>query len=220
MKHTNEFRIEEACRVFVQSKLKDHEGGHDYWHCIRVAKMAEKIAIAEGGERHLCVISALLHDISDPKFNGGDEKMGASIAFDFLLRVGEKAELTERVASIINNISFAGGKKKGNDLSLECNIVQDADRLDALGAIGIARTFNYGGFKNRPLYDPDIKPVVYQSTEAYRKSIAPTLNHFYEKLLLLKDLMNTNTARVLAEERHKYLVLYLKTFLAEWDGNL
>lgn len=201
---------------FVQQKLKDAEGGHDWFHIQRVLKNAREIAAGEDVNLFVVELGALLHDIADYKFHNGDESVGPKIARDFLERKKVSETVIQHVENIINWVSFKGGNEQQTFNSPELQVVQDADRLDALGAIGIARTFNYGGFKNRPLFDPDIKPNLNMSKEEYKKSTAPTINHFYEKLLLLKDRMNTNTGKKLAAERHKFMEHFLKEFYEEW----
>ncbi|MDX1751979.1 MAG: HD domain-containing protein [Salinimicrobium sediminis] len=201
---------------FVQQKLKDAEGGHDWFHIQRVLKNAREIAAGEDVNLFVVELGALLHDIADYKFHNGDETVGPKIARDFLERKKVSETVIQHVENIINWVSFKGGNEHQTFNSPELQVVQDADRLDALGAIGIARTFNYGGFKNRPLFDPDIKPNLNMSKEEYKKSTAPTINHFYEKLLLLKDRMNTNTGKKLAAERHEFMEHFLKEFYEEW----
>lgn len=203
---------------FVKSELQGAEGGHDWFHIERVYKNSLLIASEENTETLIVALGALLHDIADSKFHGGDETVGPAKAHKFLSAQSLSEEKIDHVVKIIENISFKGGNKTQVFHSKELDIVQDADRLDALGAIGIARTFNYGGFKNRPLYDPDIKPNLNMSPQEYKEHLAPTINHFYEKLLLLKDRMNTKTGKRLAADRHKFLELYLAQFYAEWNG--
>lgn len=163
-------------------------------------------------------MAALLHDIADPKFNKGDEEIGPRKAEAFLRSIGTDEEVTAHVKLIIENMSFKNSFDLANFTSLEMKIVQDADRLDAIGAIGIARAFTYGGFKNRVLYDPTIEPVTGHTKESYKNTDAPTINHFYEKLLLLKDKMNTQTGKALAEERHTFMLAFLDQFYREWEG--
>ncbi|HLN96441.1 MAG TPA: HD domain-containing protein, partial [Flavobacterium sp.] len=206
--------------AFVQQELQGAEGGHDWFHIERVWKNARHIAEKEGGDLLVVELAALLHDIADSKFHGGDETIGPAKAREWMQSLSLPEATIAHVVSIIENISFKGGTTARTFHSKELDIVQDADRLDALGAIGIARTFNYGGFKNRALYDPSVPPQLNMSKEAYKNSTAPTLNHFYEKLFLLKDLMNTETGKALAEERHQYMEAFVARFLAEWDGNL
>ena len=204
--------------LFVKQQLENAEGGHDWFHIERVYKNA--LLIAEGVDCDLIVVKlgALLHDIADSKFHGGDETVGPKTARAFLESQNVKEDIILHVIAIIENISFKGGNFEKKFNSKELEIVQDADRLDALGAIGIARTFNYGGFKNRPLYNPNIQPNMNMNKEEYKNSESPTLNHFYEKLLLLKDKMNTETGKKIAQKRHDFMVTFLSQFYAEWDG--
>ena len=204
--------------LFVKQKLENAEAGHDWFHMERVYKNALLIAQDEVCDIQIVKLGALLHDIADSKFNDGDELVGPKVAREFLESQNVSEEIIVHVVNIIENISFKGGNFEKKFNSIELEIVQDADRLDAIGAIGIARTFNYGGFKNRLLYNPNIAPNLKMSKEEYKKSEAPTINHFYEKLLLLKDKMNTKTGKQLAQERHKFMELFLSQFYAEWDG--
>jgi uncharacterized protein len=204
--------------LFVKKKLDNAEGGHDWFHIERVYKNALSIADNEVCDDTVVKLGALLHDIADSKFHDGDETVGSQIARDFLEYNKVDEATIQHVINIIENISFKGGNTEKSFSSIELDIVQDADRLDAIGAIGIARTFNYGGFKNRPLYNPNIAPKLHMSKEEYKNSQAPTLNHFYEKLLLLKDKMNTETGKQIAQERHRYMEGFLSQFYAEWDG--
>jgi uncharacterized protein len=209
--------IEHTIR-FVKEQLKNAEGGHDWFHIERVYKNALLIAEGEDCDVTVVKLGALLHDIADSKFHNGDETVGPKTARTFLEAQNVTEETILHVIAIIENISFKGGNFEQQFRSKELEIVQDADRLDALGAIGIARTFNYGGFKNRTLYNPEIAPKLSQSKEEYKKSDAPTINHFYEKLLLLKDKMNTDTGKKIAKKRHDFMVHFLAQFYAEWDG--
>ena len=204
--------------LFVKEKLQHAEGGHDWFHIERVFKNAVLIAQEEACDVTIVKLGALLHDIADSKFHNGDEEIGPKTARDFLESENVSEEIIEHVIQIIKNISFKGGNFEKTFSSRELEIVQDADRLDALGAIGIARAFNYGGFKNRALYNPNIAPKLNMSKEEYKKSDSPTLNHFYEKLLLLKDKMNTETGKKLAQERHRFIETFLSQFYAEWEG--
>jgi len=206
--------------VFVKEKLADAEGGHDWFHIERVYKNALLIAEGETCDLTIVKLAALLHDIADSKFHNGDETIGSKTARVFLEKEGVPEPIIEPVIQIIENISFKGGHTERKFSSIELDIVQDADRLDAIGAIGIARTFNYGGFKNRKIYDPEIAPNLHMSKEEYKNSQAPTINHFYEKLLLLKDKMNTTTGKQIALERHHFMEHFLAQFYAEWDGEL
>ncbi|MCX6183481.1 MAG: HD domain-containing protein [Flavobacterium sp.] len=204
---------------FVKKQLENAEGGHDWFHIERVYKLALRIAEKEADVDVLVVqLAALLHDIADSKFHDGDESIGPRLAREFLSEQQLAEDQLEQVIAIIENISFKGGNQAQTYFSKELAVVQDADRLDAIGAIGIARTFNYGGFKNRALYDPAIPPNLHLSKEEYKKNTAPTVNHFYEKLLRLKDLMHTETARELAAERHQFMEQFLSRFYSEWEG--
>ncbi|MGV1011274.1 MAG: HD domain-containing protein [Flavobacterium sp.] len=203
---------------FVRKSLQNAEAGHDWFHVERVYKNALLIAAQEECDLDIVKLAALLHDIADSKFHNGDETIGPKVAREFLESQKASEEVITHVVNIIENISFKGGNFEKKFTSKELDIVQDADRLDALGAIGIARTFNYGGFKNRPLYLPDTAPNLHMTKEEYKNSEAPTLNHFYEKLLLLKDKMNTETGKKIALERHKFMENFLSQFYAEWEG--
>jgi len=198
--------------AFVKQELKDAEGGHDWFHIERVYKNALLIAKNEAVDSLVVALGALLHDIADSKFHNGDETVGPKVAREFLFAQNVDSHIIEHVIKIIENISFKGGNTSQQFKSLELDVVQDADRLDAIGAIGIARCFNYGGFKNRPLFNPAIKPQLNMSKEDYKNSKAPTINHFYEKLLLLKDRMNTKTGKQIAEKRHDFMLLFLDKF--------
>jgi uncharacterized protein len=206
--------------LYVKQQLENAEGGHDWFHIERVYKNALRIAQEEPCDLQVVKLGALLHDIADSKFHGGDERIGPQKARAFLESQEVDSSIIEHVLQIIENISFKGGNFEKSFHSKELEIVQDADRLDAIGAIGIARTFNYGGFKNRPIYNPSIQPNLHMSKEEYKNSEAPTLNHFYEKLLLLKDRMNTPTGKKIALERHRFMEHFLSQFYAEWDGDL
>jgi len=211
--------IEQTIR-FVKEQLKNAEGGHDWFHIERVYKNALLIAKEEKCDIEVVKLAALLHDIADSKFHNGDESVGPKTARTFLEAQNVKEETILHVIAIIENISFKGGNFDQQFHSKELEIVQDADRLDAIGAIGIARTFNYGGFKNRALYDPEIAPNLAMSKEEYKKSEAPTINHFYEKLLLLKDKMNTEIGKKIAKKRHDFMIHFLAQFYAEWEGEV
>ena len=205
---------------FVKEVLSNSEGGHDWWHIYRVWKLSKHIAKTENVDNFIVELGALLHDIADSKFHNGDEKIGPQKAREFLSSLHVQEDVIIHIENIISNISFKGGKDTQKFKSPELDVVQDADRLDAMGAIGIARTFNYGGYKGREIYNPNIKPNLNMTKEEYKNSNAPTLNHFYEKLLLLKDRMNTNTGKSMAKYRHKYMELFLDEFYKEWDGKL
>ncbi len=204
--------------LFVKQKLENAEAGHDWFHIERVYKNALLIAQQEDCQLEIVKLGALLHDIADSKFHNGDETIGPKTARAFLEAQQADPATINHVVNIIENISFKGGNFEKKFSSIELEIVQDADRLDAIGAIGIARTFNYGGYKNRPLYDPAIAPVLNMSKEEYKNNESPTLNHFYEKLLLLKEKMNTETGKKLAQERHRFMEVFLSQFYSEWDG--
>jgi uncharacterized protein len=205
---------------FAKEVLSDAEGGHDWWHIFRVWKLSKHIAQTEKVNMFIVELGALLHDIADSKFYDGDEEIGPRKAREFLSSLNVQEDVIIHVENIISNISFKGGKHTQKFESPELDVIQDADRLDAVGAIGIARTFNYGGHKGREIYNPEIKPNLNMTKEEYKNSNAPTLNHFYEKLLLLKDKMNTNTGKSMAEHRHKYMEQFLDEFYKEWNGEL
>lgn len=207
--------IIDQTKTFVQNTLRDAEGGHDWWHIYRVWKNAKLIAQTETADLLTVELAALLHDIADSKFHNGDEEIGPATAGKYLYSIGIDKDVILHVQQIIRYMSFKSGFDKPAFHSAELAIVQDADRLDAIGAIGIARAFSYGGFKGREIYNPEIKPDLNMSKEAYKNSTAPTINHFYEKLLLLKDRMNTNTGKQLAQQRHDFMETYLKQFYLE-----
>ncbi|ASO05014.1 HD domain-containing protein [Arenibacter algicola] len=216
---TNTQIIEETI-AFVKEILKGAEGGHDWFHIQRVFKNTLLIAKDEKVDVLVVSLGALLHDIADAKFNGGDETVGPKMASVLLQSLEVDKKIVDHVVKIIENISYKSSlDSKKLFTSKELQVVQDADRLDAIGAIGIARAFNYGGFKNRELYNPEIAPNLQMTKEEYKKSKAPTINHFYEKLLLLKDKMNTESGKKLAEKRHEFMLDYLEQFYKEWNGN-
>ena len=206
------------CTVnFVKEKLHGAEAGHDWFHIERVWKLSKKIAETENCNEKVVELAALLHDIADPKFHNGDENLALEISRNFLENQEVSGEIIEEVLFIIKNMSFKNRESLPENLPIELQIVQDADRLDAIGAIGIARTFNFGGFKNNLMYDPSISPKLNMSKEDYKKSEGTTINHFYEKLLLLKDLMNTEKGKKIAVERHEFMLQFLKHFYQEWN---
>jgi len=211
-------QIVDKTKDFVKQTLADAEGGHDWFHVLRVFNNAMLIAKEETVDEFVIALGALLHDIADSKFHDGDETVGPKLAREFLFEHNVDSFVIEHVINIIENISFKGGNEAPKFKSAELDVIQDADRLDAIGAIGIARCFNYGGFKNRPLYDPEIKPNLNMSNEEYKKSSSPTINHFYEKLLLLKDRMNTKTGKKLSQKRHEFMNAFLNEFYSEWNG--
>ena len=210
-------RLVEKTILFVKEQLANAEGGHDWWHIYRVWKLAGVIAEKEGVDNIIIDLGSLLHDIADAKFHGGNEEIGPKISRDFLSSLMLDDETIEHVDKIIRNISFKNSKDQVFK-SLELDIIQDADRLDAIGAIGIARAFNFGGFKNRALYNPEIQPKLNMTKSEYKKSLSPTINHFYEKLLLLKNMMNTETGKQMAERRHVFMEQFLQKFYDEWEG--
>ena len=204
--------------LFVKETLANAEGGHDWFHIERVYNNALLISKSENVDLFIVSLGALLHDIADSKFYNGDETIGPKRAREFLFKLNIDSSIIEHVVNIIENISFKGGNENQKFKSPELDVIQDADRLDAIGAIGIARCFNYGGFKNRQLYNPEIVPNLNMSKAEYKKSTAPTINHFYEKLLLLKDRMNTKTGKRIALDRHRFMELFLNQFYKEWHG--
>lgn len=199
---------------FVKKTLLNTEAGHDWFHIERVYHNAMLIAEKESVDTFIVTLGALLHDIADAKFHNGDENIGPKMASDFLTEIGVDSAVIIHIQNIIRNISFKQSMDPSDEIftSKELEVIRDADRLDAIGAIGIARAFNYGGYKNRSLYDPKIKPNLQMTKEEYKNSKAPTINHFYEKLLLLKDLMHTETGRKIAEERHDFMLIFLDQF--------
>ena len=206
--------------AFVKSTLKGAEGVHDWFHIERVLKNAILIAETENVDLFIVQLGALLHDIADAKFHNGDETIGPKLAREFLSAQHLNEEIILHIEQIISHISFKNSLDniRAKFHSPELDVIQDADRLDAIGAIGIARCFNYGGFKNRLLYDPEVAPKLKMSKEEYKQSTAPTINHFYEKLLLLKDTMNTKTGQRIAEQRHVFMETFLSQFYDEWNG--
>lgn len=202
--------------VFVKKKLNGDSTGHDWWHIYRVWKMSLMISNKEGGNHFIIELAALLHDIADWKFNDGNSYVGTDIINDWLTSQNVEPKIIKSVIEIINTLSFKGANVETPMGTIEGKIVQDADRLDALGAIGITRAFAYGGYKKREIYNPDIKPVLHNTFDEYKKNRGTSINHFYEKLLLLKDRMNTETAKKMAIERHHYMESFLKEFFSEW----
>jgi len=211
-------QIIESTQNFVKETLANAEGGHDWWHIYRVWNNAKLINTTEQADPLIVELAALLHDIADSKFHDGDEEIGPVTAGNFLKSIDIDPSVIEHVQQIIRHMSFKASFDEKQFHSRELEVVQDADRLDAIGAIGIARAFSYGGFKSRAIYDPEVEPNLNMSKEEYKKSTAPTINHFYEKLLLLKDKMNTQTGKQIAKERHAFMETYLKQFYAEWEG--
>lgn len=207
--------------AFVKNTLDGSEAGHDWSHIERVVRNARTIAAIEKADPFVVELAALLHDIADSKFHDGNEELGPERSKRFMKGLDLPSDIIDHVVNIVRNVSFKNeldpSKEEAFD-SIELRVLKDADRLDAIGAIGVARAFHYGGFKNRALYDPSIKPLEKQSKEHYKKSKAPTINHFYEKLLLLKGKMNTETGRKMAEERHAFMESFLEHFYLEWEG--
>ncbi len=204
-----------STEIHIKNLLEAEGTGHDWWHIDRVRINALAIASPYPVNEFVVEMAALLHDIADHKFHDGDENIGPQKATELLTSMGVGEVEIREIVTIIREISFSKGLVPS---TLEGKIVQDADRLDAIGAIGIARAFAYGGHKQRLIYHPDIPPTLYTSKDEYKKSTSPTINHFYEKLLLLSDLMNTEEAKKLATERHKFMELYLNQFFDEWKG--
>lgn len=216
----NKIQVINQTVLFVKKTLQDAEGGHDWFHIERVWNNAKLIAKNENVDLFIIELGALLHDIADAKFYDGDESIGPKKASEFLKRLEVDKITIQHIVNIIKHISYKNSLESSINkfYSKELDVIQDADRLDAIGAVGIARAFNYGGFKNRELYNPEIKPNLSLSKEAYKKSNAPTINHFYEKLLLLKDKMNTKTGKQIATDRHQFMELYLEQFYNECNG--
>ncbi len=210
-------QILQNTRNFVKQTLENAEAGHDFWHILRVLKLSEKIAQSEGGDIFIIQLGALLHDIADSKFHNGDETIGPKIAREFLETQQVNNETIDHIVKIIENISFKNSFEGQKFTSKELEIIQDADRLDAIGAIGIARAFVYGGHKNNPIFNPDLKVNLNMSKEEYKKGDTSTINHFYEKLLKLRDMMNTGTGKQLAIKRHNFMEDFLKEFYEEWE---
>lgn len=204
----------------VMRELGDEGSGHDWWHVYRVWKMAKYIGRKESTNLFIVELAALLHDIADWKFYGGDDNVGARAARKLLSKQGVPKEIINHVCEIIRTAPFKGAGVKTKMHTLEGKVVQDADRLDAIGAIGIARAFAYGGHKNLPIYKPNQKPILHRSKKEYLESRSSTINHFFEKLLLLKDRMNTKTAKKISRERHRFMEKYLNRFFKEWKGEI
>ena len=202
----------------IRQLLEGEGSGHDWWHIHRVRNTALQLAKEENADLFIVELAALLHDIADHKFHDGDETIGPKVAAEWLRSIYTDEDTIQNIQQIIKDISFKGAGVETPMHSLEGEIVQDADRLDAIGAIGIGRAFAYGGHKNREMYNPEVSPTQHSSFEAYKSDKGPTINHFYEKLFLLKDRMNTKAARKMAEERHRFMQEYVERFYSEWDG--
>lgn len=220
METINKDQIIQNTVDFVKQALEGNESGHDWWHILRVWNTSKTIAAAEQVDLFVVELGALLHDVADSKFHNGDETVGPKKARAFMESQNLPESIINQVVLIIENISFKGGNFTTNYSSKELDVVQDADRLDAIGAIGIARTFNYGGYKNNEIHNPNRKPKLNKTKEEYKKGSDTTINHFYEKLLLLKNRMNTKTGLKMAEKRHKFMESYLEQFYGEWNGEL
>lgn len=204
--------------TFVQNTLQQAEGGHDWWHTYRVWKMAATLGRAESVDMTVVELAALLHDVADSKFHDGNEEIGPATAAAFLQKEKVPADISLHVVQIVRHMSYKNSLEAGGFTSREMQVVQDADRLDAIGAIGIARAFSYGGYNKRLLYDPAVPPHLHMTKAQYKNSTAPTINHFYEKLLLLKDTLHTAAGRQMAAERHAFMEAYLQQFYKEWEG--
>ena len=207
-------------KIFVKETLKNAESGHDWWHIYRVWKNAKGILKTEKADSFIVQLAALLHDIADSKFHNNDLEIGPRVASEFLKELQVDAPVVDQVAKIIRSGSFKGAGTDDSMTTIEGKIVQDADRLDALGAIGVARAFSYDGKKDREMYNPDQPPVMHKTFEQYSKNKGHTINHFYEKLLLLKDRMNTTAGKTIAEKRHEYMEEFLNQFYREWNGEV
>jgi uncharacterized protein len=215
----NSKNIIEKTRLYVEKEMAGDSSGHDWWHIYRVWSIAKKIAQKENADQMIVELAALLHDIADWKFNDGDESAGPEQAAYWLNTNDAEPELIDSVCEIISTLSYKGANVATPMRTIEGKIVQDADRLDAIGAVGIARTFAYGGNKNRLIYHPDEVPVMHESFEHYKNNKGHTINHFHEKLLLLKDRMNTQSAKKIAKQRHLFMKKYLDRFYKEWNGD-
>ena len=212
--------ILDKTRDYIKKELSGDGTGHDWWHIHRVTKTAMQIGIKEGADLFIVELGAMLHDLGDFKFHDGDITVGPRMVSEWLQKLNVDTETIKKVVDIVEEISYKGSEVDTPMTTLEGKIVQDADRLDAMGAIGIARTFAYGGSKSREMHNPDVKPESHTNFDDYKNSTAPTINHFYEKLLLLKERMNTGTAQNMAEIRHEYMNNFLNQFYKEWDGEI
>lgn len=216
--HTDQISAVARTADFVREKLTGEGSGHDWWHVHRVWQIARHLADREGADMIVVELAALLHDIADWKFNDGDTRAGGKAAAEWLQTMEVDPGITSHVVQIVNGISFKGAGVADNLPTLEGQVVQDADRLDAMGAIGIARTFAYGGHKGREIYNPDTKVMMAKDFEEYKKAGQTSINHFYEKMLLLKDRMNTRSGKEMAGDRHLFMEIFLEEFFAEWQG--
>ncbi|MEK6265642.1 MAG: HD domain-containing protein [Clostridium sp.] len=211
--------IIDKTKEYVKSKLEGEGTGHDYWHILRVYKTSIYIGEKENADLFIVELTALLHDIADWKFNAGNSDIATSLIRTWLESLGVEDHIINKINKIIETMSYKGGTTNASQETIEGKVVQDADRLDALGAIGIGRAFAYGGYKKRELYNPNIKPQKYNDFKEYKKNVGTTVNHFYEKLLLLKELMNTESGKAMAKERHEFMEGYLNQFFKEWNCN-
>ena len=211
-------KILDATRDYIKEELSGDGTGHDWWHIHRVTKTAMQIGVKEGADLFIVELGAMLHDLGDFKFHDGDDTVGPKMVTEWLNSLNASEEVVNKVVTIVKEISYKGAKVDTPMSTLEGRVVQDADRLDAVGAIGVARTFAYGGSKGREIHNPDVIPQKHSNFESYKNSTAPTINHFYEKLLLLKDRMNTSTAKKMAKQRHEFMLEYLDRFYKEWEG--
>ncbi|MGK0469352.1 HD domain-containing protein [Clostridium sp.] len=211
--------IIDKTKEYVKNKLEGEGTGHDFWHILRVYKTSIYIGKKENADLFIVELTALLHDIADWKFNEGNSDIATSLIRTWLESLGVQDHIINKITKTIETMSYKGGTTNANQETIEGKVVQDADRLDALGAIGIGRAFAYGGYRERELYNPNIKPQKYNDFEEYKKNVGTTVNHFYEKLLLLKELMNTDSGKVIAKERHEFMEEYLNQFYKEWDCN-
>lgn len=212
--------LTEKVKNVIFEQFDGEATGHDWHHINRVVNLSKFIQSKEGGDLELIELSALLHDISDHKFNGGKLDEGGKVAFDLLIELGADEVLAEKVRYIVDHVSYKGANTEVEMETLEGKIVQDADRIDAIGAIGIGRTFAYGGHKGQPMYEPIDRPKMHDTFEEYASSGTNTINHFYEKLLLLSDRLNTPTAKKIGKERHQFMEHFLDQFYGEWNFNI
>ncbi|TXI84071.1 MAG: HD domain-containing protein [Crocinitomicaceae bacterium] len=213
-------QLVEIVKEKVQELFAHDTTGHDWFHIERVLKVAEYLQSKEGGNLELIQLAALLHDISDHKMNGGVLNAGGQVAFEMLVELGYDETKATMVKEIVDGVSYKGAHVQDVMTTVEGKIVQDADRLDAIGAIGIARAFAFGGSKNRPMYIPDYEPKMHTSFEEYASSKSHTVNHFYEKLLLLEARLHTETAKQIGKERHTFMEQFLEQFYNEWNSKL
>lgn len=214
-------KIVKQVAQIVKAKQSGEGSGHDWWHTYRVWQMAKYLNGKEKADFFVVELGALLHDIADWKFHSGDDTAGPKAAKKILNKIKVSKETTEKICEIITHTSYKGAGVKTAMDTLEGKIVQDADRLDAIGAVGIARAFAFGGHAKRAIYDPANKPRLHKTAKQYKKTQSGTsINHFYEKLLLLKDRMNTKTGKKIAVERHKFMEQYLTRFYQEWEGKI